>query len=105
MTATLTCHGYERLKERVGAKGGQCSTYAQRAYEKGRKIESFGKELQKYLTNVLSYSSKAEELRVWGQDVYLFGFRFGGSPKLITSFPIPKKLWDKEIMRRNRYGR
>lgn len=85
----LTQHGYDRLKERRGAKGTSASDIVKKAFEKGKHIEQFNKEMQKYLTNVLK-ASKGDTLRVFGNDVYLFG-----NELLITTFAIPQKLIQK----------
>lgn len=105
MTIGLTCHGYDRMKERGNVKGKEALNKVNRAFIKGKNIEDFTKETQKYLRNALEYSGKASILKVWGNEVYLYGEGFGGQPKLITSFPIPTKVWNKEIARRNKYGR
>lgn len=70
---SLTEHGYERLKERTGKKGRSAYDLVGRAYEKGKKIEDYtDTKIIKYLTNILNAYS-ASELRVFGNDIYLFG--------------------------------
>ena len=95
----LTSHGADRMKERNNLKGKQAQEQAQRAYEKGKNIEDFSKETQKYLNNFLQGSS-GDCLKVWSNRIYLFG-----NGLLITSFPFPKQLEKKEYRQKQKRSR
>lgn len=82
----LSEHSYERCKERVNIHGSKALARAEKAYYIGKDIETFDKVLSKYLTNVLA-ASDGDELKVLGNDIYIFG-----NKKLITVFPIPQKI-------------
>lgn len=82
----LSEHSYERCKERVNIHGSKALIRAEKAYYLGKDIEAFDKVLSKYLANVLE-ASDGDELKVLGNDIYIFG-----SKKLITVFPIPQKI-------------
>ena len=82
----LSEHSYERCKERINIHGSKAFIRAEKAYYLGKDIEAFDKVLSKYLTNVLE-ASGGDTLRVFGNDIYIFG-----NKKLITVFPIPQKI-------------
>lgn len=83
----LSEHGYERCKERVNIHGAKALVRAEKAYYVGKDIGAFNdKVLTRYLTNVLE-ASGGDDLRVLGNDIYIFG-----NKKLITVFPIPQKI-------------
>lgn len=82
----LSEHSYERCKERVNIHGSKALVRAEKAYYLGKDVEDFDKVLSKYLKNVLE-ASDGNELKVLGNDIYIFG-----NKKLITVFPIPQKI-------------
>lgn len=82
----LSEHSYERCKERVNIHGSKALVRAEKAYCLGKDVEDFDKVLSKYLKNVLE-ASDGNELKVLGNDIYIFG-----NKKLITVFPIPQKI-------------
>lgn len=85
----MTNHGYGRVKERGKLKGKKALNSARKAYSQGKEIEDFPKEAQRYLNNVLQRSD-GDTLKVWGNQIYLFG-----NDKLITVFPFPPELQRK----------
>lgn len=82
----LSEHGYKRLKERHGVKGGQASNRVKQALTKGKAISDCPSYMQNYLRNVLA-ASQGNNIKVWGNDVYLFINEI-----LITTFPIPRNI-------------
>lgn len=86
----LTKHGYERSKERTNTRGNKAAERAEKAYWCGKEISSFSKEIQKYLNNVLERST-GDELKVLGNDIYIFG-----NQMLITTFPLNPKMLNKK---------
>lgn len=94
----LTTHAYDRLKDRTGAKGKQAMLKAQKAFSLGKDIKDFTGNTQKYLMNVLRYStSHVDTVKVLGTQVFLFA-----NGVCITSFPFPAKVWQQEVQRRKR---
>ena len=83
----LSEHGHERCKERINIHGGKALIRAEKAYYVGKSIEEVcDKVLARYLKNVLE-ASGGDDLKVLGNDIYIFGNR-----RLITVFPIPQKI-------------
>ena len=82
----LTLHGYKRLKERRGTKGMNASNEIKRVLEKGKDIGECPRYVQRYLRNVLE-ASQGDMIKVWGNNVYLFG-----NGLLITTFAIPPQV-------------
>ena len=82
-------------KNRAGVKGGteRIEAFVQRAWDKGKRIESFlSHRTQTYLNNLLGVSREEREIRVFGNEIYVF------SPDavLITVLQMPQK-----VLRRN----
>lgn len=86
MTIELSKHGYERSKKRTTAKGKNAIERAEKAYWVGKDIQEYPKKIQRYLQHVLEGSS-GDELKVLGNDIYIFG-----NKTLITTFPLNPKL-------------
>ena len=86
----LTAHACERAKERKIGTGESIYKNAQKAYERGKSPDDFGKEVRKYLNNVLK-GSKGNNVKVYGNFVYIFFNNI-----LITTFPLSQKLLQKE---------
>ena len=94
---SLTTHGFERAQDRTKS-GGAAKTEkrVKKAWEKGKRIEDYSDDpkFQKYLTNVRNAGDPSNELRVFGNDIYIFSF----IGVLITVLNIPQKV----LMRRAR---
>ena len=88
---SLTTHGYERAKDRT--KGGGVAKTEKRikkVWANGKRIENYEDDpkFQKYLMNVKSAGDASNELRVFGNDVYIFS----SAGVLITVLNIPAKV-------------
>lgn len=86
MTIVLTNHARERMKKRTNYSPTRAEQIAEEAYYCGKGVSDFKGKTKRYLENVLQASS-GDELRVLGNDIYLFG-----NGCLITTFPFPNKV-------------
>lgn len=86
MTIVLTNHARERMKKRTNYSPTRAKQIAEEAYYCGKSVSDFKGKMKRYLENVLQASS-GDELRVLGNDIYLFG-----NGCLITIFPFPNKV-------------
>ena len=82
----LTYHAYQRAKERKIGDKSSIYQNVEKAYENGKNIEDFNKEIRKYLTNTLK-NSNGNMIKVYGNFVYIFFNNI-----LITLFPLSQKL-------------
>lgn len=88
---SLSTHGYERAKDRT--KGGgvvKTEKRIKKIWTSGKRIENYEDDpkFQKYLMNVKSAGDASNELRVFGNDVYIFS----STGVLITVLNIPAKV-------------
>lgn len=88
---SLSAHGYERAKDRT--KGGgvvKTEKRIKKVWANGKRIENYEDDpkFQKYLMNVKSAGDASNELRVFGNDVYIFS----STGVLITVLNIPAKV-------------
>ena len=97
---SLTTHGFERAQERI--KGGGALKIEKRikkVLEKGKRIEDYSDDakFQKYLMNVKNARDPSNDLRVFGNDIYLFSQRGA----LITVLNIPAKILAQRARRKS----
>ncbi len=87
MAVIVTNHAAERIKKRLGLPKKTCQTHAQAVYENGFKLADAKGRAKRYLYKLFCYSKKANQLRVYGEFVYIFT----GST-LITVLNLPKGM-------------
>lgn len=86
MTAQATCHALDRLAERAGLDRRAAQRMAQRAFERGLRHSEVEGSLRRYLDRLWFDHRKANNIRIYGEFVYLFG-----GTTLLTVFGFPKK--------------
>lgn len=79
----VSLHAKERVKSRLGIKGSQIEKEAFHAYNKGKDVDNFCPKNQKYLRNILAYSS-GNILKIWRNSIFIFG-----DNTLITAYTLP----------------
>lgn len=83
----LTEHGRQRLHERVGLKTSSMERMASRALEHGVTHAETKGLLRLYLSKVFLSHRNANNLRVYGEHVYVFA-----GQTLVTVLPLPVDL-------------
>ena len=83
----VTSHTAARIEERVGAKGKSATETARRAFYRGITHKETRGKLHRYLSWVFLKEKKANNLRIWGNAVYLFA-----SETLLTVLPLPHEF-------------
>jgi len=84
----VTNHARMRLKQRVGLPKMSCQRHAERAFNKGMTHAQARGKLKWYLDTLFMKYRTAHNIRVYGQFVYLFGYRC----ELITVLVLPRDL-------------
>jgi hypothetical protein len=95
MTYT-TYHAENRAKERCGLNKKTTERMAKIAYEKGLKHSDCSGRLRKYITSLYFYNQSANQIRVYGDKVYIFYNEI-----LITIMNLPNNL--KNIVNKKGY--
>ena len=95
MTHT-TYHAEDRAKERCGLNKKSTERMAKIAYEKGLKHSDCSGRLHKYITSLYFYNQSANQIRVYGDKVYIFHNEI-----LITIMNLPNNL--KSIVNKKGY--
>lgn len=83
----LTNHAEDRAKERCGIGKKSTERMAKIAYEKGIKHNECGGRLRKYITSLYFYNQSANQIRIYGDKVYIFH-----DEVLITIINLPNNL-------------
>jgi len=83
----ITKHAYKRAKERLSWKKKTLNRMATKAYAEGVTHRSAKGHLKGYIGKLFIQHKTANNIRVYGQDVYLFN-----AICLITIFRIPNNL-------------
>lgn len=91
MDIIVTHHAEERAKERLGWNKNAVTRMAQRAYKIGISHADTNGKLRKYFDKLFLMEHQANNVRIYGQVVYLFS-----DNRLVTLFIIPKNV-DKNI--------
>ena len=86
MKPELTRHAKTRLKERCGSNKSSQEKIAATALEKGIKHSETAGSLRRYLDMLYLQERNANNIRVWGDKVYLFRVN-----RLITVLQLPQK--------------
>lgn len=87
MPIKITEHAYERAKERLRFKSEVLDKMAAVAYEEGLKHSESKGLLKKYITSLFFQYGKANNIRIYGEVIYLFA-----SSTLITVYQVPSHL-------------
>lgn len=83
----VTNHAKKRFKRRVGLPKAACQKHAEKAYTHGvTHAETRGRS-KRYLTRIFLQHRNANQLRVYGQFVYVFN-----NTVLITIMHLPKTV-------------
>lgn len=90
---TMTNHGAQRTKERVGVKGEKTVEYVRRVFWKGKSPEDFDKRTKAFLENTL-IKSRGNNIKVFGNDIFIFA-----DDILITTFPMPSEVQKNRVKR------
>jgi hypothetical protein len=86
-TIVITHHAYDRGKERLGFDRNALERMAMKAFVAGKLHKDCKGNLKKYIDHVyLSYRS-ANNIRIYGEAIYLFGFN-----TLLTVYNVPNDL-------------
>lgn len=91
----ITDHAYERAKERLSLNHKALDRMAVKAYKDGIKHSDTTGRLNKYVTNLWSKSKTANNVRIYGEVIFLFA-----KNRLITVYQIPNEL--KKILKHYR---
>lgn len=95
----ITNHADDRLKERCGLNKKSKERMVQRVLDKGIKHSETKGRLNKWIISLYFYNKMANNIRIWGNQVYIFT-----GEKLITVINIPnnlKKELPKMVSRRD----
>lgn len=71
---SLTNHGFERMQQRTKLKDSKAEERVKKVWERGKRIEDFANshKFQAYLKNVRDARGNDREVRVFGNEVYVF---------------------------------
>ena len=71
---SLTNHGFERMQQRTKLKDSKAEERVKKVWERGKRIEDFANshKFQAYLKNVRDARGNDRDVRVFGNDVYVF---------------------------------
>ena len=83
----ITQHAYKRAKERLSWKGSVLDKMSRRALHHGKQHSDTVGRLNKYITKLFFDHKKANNIRIYGENAFLFH----GST-LLTLYRIPTHL-------------
>lgn len=83
----VTKHANKRIRERCGVNKKSCDRLAQLAFERGIPHKRTKGRLNKWLTKVFFKNERANNIRVYGDKVYIFC-----DETLITVYQIPQEI-------------
>ena len=71
---SLTNHGFERMQQRTKLKDSKAEERVKKVWERGKRIEDFANshKFQAYLENVRDARGNDRDVRVFGNEVYVF---------------------------------
>lgn len=87
MKIKVSKHAEQRMRERCGLNKKSIERIAQKAYNKGIKHESTKGRLNKWITGVYFKNTKANNIRLYGDMLYIFCDNV-----LVTVFQIPHSI-------------
>lgn len=87
MKIKVSKHAEQRMRERCGLNKKSIERIAQKAYNNGIKHESTKGRLNKWITGVYFKNTKANNIRLYGDMLYIFCDNV-----LVTVFQIPHSI-------------
>ncbi len=84
---TITEHAYERAKERLSWRRKTLNRMAKKAFYGGLKHKDTKGKLNKYISNLYLQYRTANNIRIYGENVYFFT-----DCHLITLYRMPQEL-------------
>lgn len=87
-SVAVTRHAEKRIRQRLGINKSATERAAEKAMKYGITHKDSKGSLHRYLDSVFLAYRKANNLRVYNRNVYLFG-----GTTLITVIPLPSNLW------------
>ena len=85
--AKITQHAEERLKQRFGIKKKSMQRIVNRVLEKGLNHKNARGKVKKYITELYLKHEKANNIHIYGSDVYIFRYEV-----LITVLHLPSEV-------------
>lgn len=87
---SLTNHGYERMQQRTKLRDSKAEERVKKVWERGKRIEDFNgsHKFQTYLKNVRDCRGSDRDVRVFGNEVYVFS----KEGVCLTVLQIPAKV-------------
>lgn len=87
---SLTNHGYERMQQRTKLRDSKAEERVKKVWERGKRIEDFNgsHKFQTYLKNVRDCRGNDRDVRVFGNEVYVFS----KEGVCLTVLQIPAKV-------------
>ncbi len=83
----VTKHAYKRMKERCGYNKATCQRMAEKAFSEGVSHTDVSGRLDKYFYHLYCYDFSANNLRIYGEFVYVFS-----NHNLVTVMLVPNEL-------------
>lgn len=83
----VTKHAYKRMKERCGYSKSTCQRMAEKAFAEGVSHADVSGRLDKYFYQLYCYDYSANNLRIYGEFVYVFS-----DHNLVTVMLLPNDL-------------
>ena len=87
MKIKVSKHAEQRMRERCGLNKKSIERIAQKAYDKGISHKNTKGNLNKWITSVYLKNTKANNIRLYGEMIYIFCGNI-----LVTVFQIPHNL-------------
>ena len=86
MSAKVTRHADKRMRKRVGVNRSAVERMARKAMIEGYTRHDFSGSLRRYLDYLYHYNQSANNIRVWGEKVWIFSDNI-----LITVLDLPQR--------------
>ena len=95
--AKITRHAEERLKQRFGLKKKSIKRIVNRVLEQGLSHKEAKGKVKAYMTELYLKQERANNIRIYGEDVYVFRFN-----TLITVLHLPRDITSALLHNRER---
>lgn len=95
--AKITKHAEERLKERFGIKRKSMQRIVNRVLERGLSHREAKGKVKNYMTELYLKHSRANNIHIYGSDVYIFRFE-----TLITVLHLPSEILNALLKNREK---
>jgi hypothetical protein len=86
ITITITDHAFQRAKERMGFDRKATERIAMKAFVAGKRHTQCKGQLKKYLDTLYLQYQVANNMRVYGEAIYLFA-----NNRLVTIYNLPNE--------------